>query len=130
MTPLIFRRLLVIGLLSVHSLAAAAADSIVLGMGCFWGAEKRMGDVPGVINVESGYANGDVAGDYKAVLAAETALRLGLSGRRNHAEVVKVTFDPAKVSLADVLARFWESHDPTQGDRQGNDIGGNYRSAI
>ena len=130
MTPLIFRRLLVIGLLSVHSLAAAAADSIVLGMGCFWGAEKRMGDVPGVINVESGYANGDVAGDYKAVLAAETALRLGLSGRRNHAEVVKVTFDPAKVSLADVLARFWESHDPTQGDRQGNDIGSNYRSAI
>ena len=130
MTPLIFRRLLVIGLLSVHSLAAAAADSIVLGMGCFWGAEKRMGDVPGVINVESGYANGDVAGDYKAVLAAETALRLGLSGRRNHAEVVKVTFDPDKVSLDDVLARFWESHDPTQGDRQGNDIGSNYRSAI
>lgn len=130
MTPLIFRRLLAIGLLSVHSLAAAAPDSIVLGMGCFWGAEKRMGDVPGVINVESGYANGDVAGDYKSILAAEAALRRGQSGKRNHAEVVKVTFDPAKASLAVVLARFWENHDPTQGDRQGNDIGSNYRSAI
>lgn len=130
MTSLIFRRLLVIGLLSVHSLAAAVPDSIVLGMGCFWGAEKHMGDVPGVIDVESGYANGDVAGNYKSVLAAEAALRRGQSGKRNHAEVVKVTFDPAKVSLAVVLARFWENHDPTQGDRQGNDIGSNYRSAI
>jgi peptide methionine sulfoxide reductase msrA/msrB len=117
-------------MLSVHSLAVAAADSIVLGMGCFWGAEKRMGDVPGVINVESGYANGDVSGNYKAVIAAEAELRRGQSGTRNHAEVVKVTFDPAKVSLAVVLARFWENHDPTQGDRQGNDIGSNYRSAI
>lgn len=109
---------------------ASAADSIVLGMGCFWGAEKRMAEVPGVIDVESGYANGDVAGNYNAVLATEAALRRGKSGRRNHAEVVKVTFDPTRVSLEVLLARFWENHDPTQGNRQGNDIGSNYRSAI
>ena len=110
--------------------AQAATDSIVLGMGCFWGAEKRMGELPGVTDVESGYANGEIAGTYEAVLAHEKALKRGQSTKRNHAEVVKVTFDPAKVSLETVLARFWESHDPTQGDRQGNDIGTNYRSAI
>jgi peptide methionine sulfoxide reductase msrA/msrB len=105
-------------------------DSIVLGMGCFWGAEKRMSAIPGVVDVESGYANGDIDATYQAVLAHEKALRAGKSGGRNHAEVVKVTFDPARVSLETVLAKFWESHDPTQGDRQGNDVGTNYRSAI
>ena len=105
-------------------------ESIVLGMGCFWGSEKRMSELPGVLDVESGYANGDVAGDYETVLAHERALRFGQTSGRNHAEVVKVTFDPKKVTLAQVLAQFWESHDPTQGDRQGNDIGSNYRSAI
>lgn len=105
-------------------------ESIVLGMGCFWGAEKRMASLAGVIDVESGYANGDVAGNYESVLAHERALHYGKAQRRNHAEVVKVSFDPKKVSLTQVLARFWESHDPTQGDRQGNDIGSNYRSAI
>ncbi len=105
-------------------------DSIVLGMGCFWGAEKRMSELPGVVDVESGYANGDVEGSYEAVLAHERRVRMGLSAKRNHAEVVKVTFDPAQVSLEKVLIRFWESHDPTQGDRQGNDVGSNYRSAI
>ena len=108
----------------------ATTDSIVLGMGCFWGAEKRMAELPGVIDVESGYANGEIPGNYEAVLAHERALRMGRSAQRNHAEVVKVSFDPAKVSLEAVLARFWESHDPTQGDRQGNDVGSNYRSAI
>jgi peptide methionine sulfoxide reductase msrA/msrB len=108
----------------------ATTDSVVLGMGCFWGAEKRMTELPGVIDVESGYANGEVPGNYEAVLAHERALRMGRASQRNHAEVVKVTFDPAKVSLEAVLARFWESHDPTQGDRQGNDVGSNYRSAI
>ncbi|MEW6514238.1 MAG: peptide-methionine (S)-S-oxide reductase MsrA [Pseudomonadota bacterium] len=108
----------------------SAADSIVLGMGCFWGAEKRMGELPGVTDVESGYANGDVPGTYEAVLAHEKKLKAGKTGGRNHAEVVKVSFDPAKVTLEQVLARFWESHDPTQGDRQGNDVGSNYRSAI
>ena len=106
------------------------SDFIVLGMGCFWGAEKRMSAIPGVIDVESGYANGDVEGSYDSVLAQEKALRYGKSTKRNHAEVVKVTFDPAQVDLETVLIKFWESHDPTQGDRQGNDIGSNYRSAI
>ena len=105
-------------------------ESIVLGMGCFWGAERRMAQLPGVLDVESGYANGDVAGDYETVLAHERALRFGLAKERNHAEVVKVTFDPKQVTLTQVLAQFWENHDPTQGDRQGNDIGSNYRSAI
>ncbi len=105
-------------------------DTIVLGMGCFWGAEKRMSAVPGVVDVESGYANGEVAGSYEAILRHERDLRRGRSDKRNHAEVVKVTFDPAKTTLETVLARFWESHDPTQGDRQGNDIGSNYRSAV
>jgi peptide methionine sulfoxide reductase msrA/msrB len=105
-------------------------DTIVLGMGCFWGAEKRMSELPGVVDVESGYANGEVAGSYEAVLAQENKLRRGLSAKRNHAEVVKVSFDPAQTSLEKVLIRFWENHDPTQGDRQGNDVGSNYRSAI
>lgn len=108
----------------------ASAESIVLGMGCFWGAEKRMSELSGVLDVESGYANGDIPGNYEAVLAHERALHYGKAQGRNHAEVVKVTFDPAKVNLSEVLARFWESHDPTQGDRQGNDIGSNYRSVI
>jgi peptide methionine sulfoxide reductase msrA/msrB len=107
-----------------------ALDSVVLGMGCFWGAEKRMSTLPGVVDVESGYANGDVPGTYEAVLAQESKLRWGLSKQRNHAEVVKISFDPARTTLGKVLMRFWESHDPTQGDRQGNDVGSNYRSAI
>jgi peptide methionine sulfoxide reductase msrA/msrB len=119
-----------VGLMLFLIASSSAADSIVLGMGCFWGAEKRMAELSGVVDVESGYANGDVPGTYEAVLAHEKQLKSGKVGNRNHAEVVKVSFDPAKVSLDQVLARFWESHDPTQGDRQGNDIGSNYRSAI
>lgn len=110
--------------------AVGPVDTIVLGMGCFWGAEKRMAALPGVVDVESGYANGSVATRYQAVLAHEQALQRGKATGRNHAEVVKVSFDTAKVTLDDVLMRFWESHDPTQGDRQGNDIGSNYRSAV
>lgn len=105
-------------------------DYVVLGMGCFWGAEKRMSELPGVVDVESGYANGDIEGSYDAILAHERAVKMGRTSKRNHAEVVKVTFDPAKVTLETVLAKFWESHDPTQGDRQGNDVGSNYRSAV
>lgn len=110
--------------------SSALHDSIVLGMGCFWGAEKRMSALPGVVEVESGYANGDIEGSYDAVIAYESALRRGRASGRNHAEVVRVVFDPTRVSLESVLIHFWESHDPTQGDRQGNDIGSNYRSAI
>ncbi len=105
-------------------------DAVVLGMGCFWGAERRMGALPGVINVESGYANGEVPGTYSDVLNTERARKLGLTEKRNHAEVVKVVFDTRATTLAAVLAGFWENHDPTQGDRQGNDIGSNYRSAV
>ncbi|MGB9670710.1 MAG: peptide-methionine (S)-S-oxide reductase MsrA [Halothiobacillaceae bacterium] len=110
---------------------AASSESIVLGMGCFWGAEKRMSEIPGVLDVESGYAGGDAEkAGYDDVLGLEKELRRGAARMRNHAEVVKVTFDPARVSLETILARFWENHDPTQGDRQGNDVGSNYRSAI
>jgi len=111
--------------------AVAAAESIVLGMGCFWGAEKRMSQIPGVLDVESGYAGGDARRvGYRDVLSEERKIERGRSDQRNHAEVVKVTFDPEQVSLTEVLAGFWQNHDPTQGDRQGNDIGSNYRSAI
>ncbi|MBK6742182.1 MAG: peptide-methionine (S)-S-oxide reductase MsrA [Hydrogenophilales bacterium] len=105
-------------------------DTIILGMGCFWGAEKRMSAIPGVLDVESGYSNGDIEGSYEAILAHERESGFEKSRKRNHAEVVKVTFDPAQTTLEAVLMQFWESHDPTQGDRQGNDVGSNYRSAI
>jgi peptide methionine sulfoxide reductase msrA/msrB len=125
------RKYILLALLGLAAISAqAASDTIVLGMGCFWGAEKRMGELPGVTGVEVGYANGEIGGNYQAILNHERDLKRGKSSARNHAEVVKVSFDPAKVSLEAVLARFWESHDPTQGDRQGNDVGSNYRSAI
>ena len=106
-------------------------EEIVLGMGCFWGAEKRMSERSGVLDVESGFAGGDAAQvGYQDVLSAEKKLRVGSNKRRNHAEVVRVRFDPMRVSLDEVLIHFWENHDPTQGNRQGNDIGSNYRSAV
>jgi len=101
-------------------------ESIVFGMGCFWGAEKRMSALPGVLDVVSGYAGGSYENpSYYRVLDSERR-----PGVRNHAEVVRVTFDPAETSVKQVLAGFWENHDPTQGDRQGNDVGSNYRSAV
>lgn len=112
-----------------NSAAAGSTDGteeLVLGMGCFWGAEKRMGALPGVLDVVSGYAGGErVNPTYRQVLADE-----GRERSKNHAEVVRVTFDPRRTSRERVLAGFWENHDPTQGDRQGNDRGSNYRSAI
>jgi len=116
---------------STNQTNAMKTDYIVLGMGCFWGAEKRMSEIPGVLDVESGYAGGDIPGvGYQQILNHERMLLAGRTTARNHAEVIKVTFDPAQVPLQTVLAKFWENHDPTQGDRQGNDIGSNYRSAI
>ena len=101
-------------------------DSIVLGMGCFWGAEKRMSELTGVIDVESGYAGGDIEKvGYQDILNHERMLKMGRATERNHAEVIKVTFNPALVSLETVLIAFWENHNPTQGDRQGNDVGTN-----
>ncbi|MBB1089675.1 peptide-methionine (S)-S-oxide reductase MsrA [Rhodopseudomonas palustris] len=106
--------------------ATAAHERIVLGMGCFWGAEKRLAALPGVVATSVGYAGGERENpSYYQVLADERRPTV-----RNHAEVVQVTFDPGQISLAQILATFWENHDPTQGNRQGNDIGTNYRSAI
>ena len=142
MSPRRLSRALLLGLLTVLPATVTAGDeagaaaprleAIVVGTGCFWGAEKFMGMLPGVVEIEVGYANGDesVPGDYQAVLAHERALREGKTTVRNHAEVAKITFDPDQVSLEQVLARFWEIHDPTQVDRQGPDVGTNYRSVI
>lgn len=103
---------------------------IVLGMGCFWGSEKRMQTLPGVLDVEAGYAGGDAPNpDYQTLHETEMAIHSGIAVK-NHAEVVKVYYDPAATSLEQVLIQFWENHNPTQGNRQGNDVGSNYRSAV
>ena len=128
---LLFRLLITVLFAILPLQALAATDSIVLGMGCFWGAEKRLSEIPGVLDVESGYAGGDAErAGYRDVLNLEKRIQRGKSDERNHAEVIKVTFDPEQVSLERVLIGFWENHNPTQGDRQGNDVGSNYRSAI
>ncbi len=106
-------------------------QDIYFGMGCFWGAEKRLRAVPGVAEIEVGYAGGDAPKvTYEDVLNEEKLLRLGQSHARNHAEVVRVRYDPKQLDLVSLLAVFWENHDPTQVGGQGNDLGSNYRSAI
>lgn len=110
---------------------AANLQDIYFGMGCFWGAEKRLRAVPGVAEVEVGYAGGDAPKvDYEGVLREERLIRAGRSQARNHAEVVRVRYDPKRLDLMTLLAAFWENHDPTQVGGQGNDTGSNYRSAI
>jgi peptide-methionine (S)-S-oxide reductase len=99
----------------------AGYQTAVFGMGCFWGAEKIFWQIPGVYSTSAGYAGGTTPNP----TYEETC-----SGRTGHAEVVQVVFDPAKVSYETLLKAFWENHNPTQGMRQGNDVGTQYRSAI
>src|SRR5690348_11583686 len=96
-------------------------ESIVVGMGCFWGAERVFWQADGVYTTAVGYAGGFTPNaTYEEVC----------SGRTGHAEVVLVVFDPEKISYEELLKAFWEGHDPTQGMRQGNDVGTQYRSVI
>jgi len=96
-------------------------EQIVLGLGCFWGAERRFWQLPGVYTTAVGYAGG---------MTPNPTYEEVCSGRTGHTEVVLVVFDPSEVALADILRTFWEAHDPTQGMRQGNDVGTQYRSAV
>jgi peptide-methionine (S)-S-oxide reductase len=96
-------------------------ERAMFGMGCFWGAEKMFWQLPGVYTTAVGYAAG---------LTPNPTYREVCSGMTGHTEVVLVVFDPNKVSYEQLLKTFWENHDPTQGMRQGNDVGTQYRSGI
>jgi peptide-methionine (S)-S-oxide reductase len=96
-------------------------EPAVFGLGCFWGAERRFWKTPGVVTTAAGYAGG---------LTPNPTYEEVCSGRTGHAEVVLVVFSPARLDYEELLRVFWESHDPTQGMRQGNDVGTQYRSAI
>ncbi|WP_439572596.1 peptide-methionine (S)-S-oxide reductase MsrA [Phreatobacter sp.] len=96
-------------------------ETLILGLGCFWGAERKFWQLPGVWVTAVGYAAG---------LTPNPTYEEVCSGMTGHNEVVLVVYDPAQVSIEAVLKTFWESHDPTQGMRQGNDAGTQYRSGI
>ncbi len=96
-------------------------QQILIGMGCFWGAERLFWQLDGVVSTSVGYAGGFTPNPtYEEVC----------SGRTGHTEVVRILFDPTIISLRAILNTFWENHNPTQGMRQGNDLGTQYRSAI
>ncbi|MBP5981346.1 MAG: peptide-methionine (S)-S-oxide reductase MsrA [Halomonas sp.] len=106
---------------SLHAPYPENHEEIVLGMGCFWGVERLFWQQPGAYVTAAGYAGGTTQHPtYQEVC----------SGRTGHAEVVRVIYDPSKVTVEALLQVFWEEHDPTQGNRQGNDIGSQYRSVI
>jgi peptide-methionine (S)-S-oxide reductase len=99
----------------------AGLQQTVFGLGCFWGAERKFWKLPGVYVTAAGYAGGYTPNPtYEEVC----------SGRTGHSEVVLVVYDPKQISHAQLLKAFWEAHDPTQGMRQGNDVGTQYRSAV
>ena len=101
--------------------AAEGEGEVLFGCGCFWGAEKGFWRLPGVVTTAVGYAGGEgAAPSYEQVC----------SGRTGHAEVVRVLWNRERIDFSDLLKLFWECHDPTQGNRQGNDRGSQYRSAI
>ncbi len=99
----------------------AGLELALLGLGCFWGAERRFWQLEGVWTTAVGYAAG---------LTPNPSYEEVCTGMTGHNEVVRVVFDPARISYAQVLKTFWESHNPTQGMRQGNDVGTQYRSGI
>ena len=113
----------------VHVVLGTAIDAplepgqqeALFGCGCFWGAEKGFWRLPGVVTTAVGYAGGG---------AANPSYEQVCSGRTGHAEVVRVVWDTSTIGFSDLLKLFWECHDPTQGNRQGNDTGSQYRSAI
>ncbi|MCY3774941.1 MAG: peptide-methionine (S)-S-oxide reductase MsrA, partial [Candidatus Aminicenantes bacterium] len=96
-------------------------ESALFGLGCFWGAERKFWEVSGVFSTSVGYAGG---------FTRNPTYREVCSGLTGHNEVVRVVFDPARTSFGEMLRIFWENHDPTQGMRQGNDVGTQYRSGI
>lgn len=98
----------------------SSMKSITLGAGCFWGVERKFWTLPGVVMTSVGYAGGETA---------NPTYELVCRGNTGHAEVIKVDYETNQITLMDILKVFWECHDPTQGMRQGNDVGTQYRSA-
>ncbi|MCK5854212.1 MAG: peptide-methionine (S)-S-oxide reductase MsrA [Sulfurovaceae bacterium] len=114
-------------LLALSSSLFSKTQTIVFGAGCFWGVEKHFESLEGVIKATSGYAGGDYANPtYKMVLKHRNESKK----LTNHTEAVEVVYDDGKISTKTLIESFWELHDPTQGERQGNDKGNNYRSAL
>jgi peptide-methionine (S)-S-oxide reductase len=105
----------------LHPPFPEGSEQAVFGMGCFWGAERKFWEADGVITTAVGYAGGSTD---------DPTYHEVCSGRTGHAEVVLVVFDPARITYEQLLKIFWENHDPTQGNRQGNDVGTQYRSTI